>query len=82
MSPTAVASAGTINSSPVQGPKNKKPFPSSDSSLAYVDEEAGNSPSFLDSYGQRAYSRLRLALAFRFFVRYSLAEGVAGHITL
>lgn len=51
-------------------------------SLAYVDEEAENPPKFSDPYEERAYLKHRLAIAFRVFAQFGLAEGVAGHITL
>ena len=82
MSPTAIPPAEIIDPSPVQALKTKKQYASGDPSLAYVDEEAENPPTFSDPYEERAYLKHRLALAFRVFARHGLAEGVAGHITL
>lgn len=82
MSPSAIPPAEIIDPSPVQALKTKKQYASGDPSLAYVDEEAENPPTFTDPYEERAYLKHRLALAFRVFARNGLAEGVAGHITL
>ncbi|KAG4440076.1 hypothetical protein IFR05_004419 [Cadophora sp. M221] len=63
--------------------KNLQPdYSSGHPSLAYVDEEAENAPKFEDPYAERAYLKHRLAIAFRVFAQFGLAEGVAGHITL
>jgi len=82
MSPSVVHPAEIIDPSPVQALKTKKQYASSDPSLAYVDEEAENPPTFSDPYEERAYLKHRLALAYRVFAKHGLAEGVAGHITL
>lgn len=57
-------------------------YASGNPSLAYVDEEAENPPKFSDLYEERAYLKHRLAIAFRVFAQFELAEGVAGHITV
>ncbi|KAJ8116682.1 hypothetical protein OPT61_g1933 [Boeremia exigua] len=82
MSPSAISSAEIVDPSPVQALESKQQYASGDPSLAYVDEEAENPPSFSDPYEERAYLKHRLALAFRVFAKHGLAEGVAGHITL
>lgn len=66
----------------MQSLETKRQYASGDPSLAYVDEEAENPPSFSDPYEERAYLKHRLALAFRVFAKHGLSEGVAGHITL
>ncbi|KAF3043563.1 hypothetical protein E8E11_007796 [Didymella keratinophila] len=82
MSPSVVAPAEIIDPSPMQALQTKQLYASGNPSLAYVDEEAENPPSFSGPYEERAYLKHRLALAFRVFARHGLAEGVAGHITL
>lgn len=57
-------------------------YTSGNPSLAYVDEEAESPPKFTDPYEERTYLKHRLAIAFRVFAQFGLAEGVAGHITV
>jgi hypothetical protein len=71
-----------IDHSPVQALKTKTQYASGDPSLAYVDEKARNPSQFSDPYEERAYSKHRLAPAFRVFAGHDLAEGVPGHITM
>lgn len=59
-----------------------KTYTSGDPSLAIVDDEAEQAPKFDDPYEERKYLKHRLALAFRVFANFGLAEGVAGHITV
>ncbi|KAH7317562.1 class II aldolase/adducin domain protein [Rhexocercosporidium sp. MPI-PUGE-AT-0058] len=90
MSPTAtlgddpVASDCSISqSNPVATQKqSQKEYTSGHPSLAYVDEEAEEPPKLSDPYEERAYLKHRLAIAFRVFAQFGLAEGVAGHITV
>jgi hypothetical protein len=60
----------------------EKAYTSGNPSLAYVDAEAEEAPKFEDKYEERKYLKHRLAIAFRIFAQFGLAEGVAGHITL
>lgn len=70
-------------SNPLATQKHLQPeYTSGHPSLAYVDEEAESPPKFSDPYEERAYLKHRLAIAFRVFAQFGLAEGVAGHITL
>lgn len=82
MSPSAILEDQVIDPSPVQALQKKKQYTSGDPSLAFVDEEAENPPTFTDVYEERAYLKHRLVLAFRVFAQHGLSEGVAGHITL
>lgn len=59
-----------------------KTYTSGDPRLAIVDDEAEQAPKFDDPYEERKYLKHRLALAFRVFANFGLAEGVAGHITI
>ncbi|PVH71445.1 class II aldolase/adducin domain protein [Cadophora sp. DSE1049] len=90
MSPTATLDDGPVasdcsitQSNPLATQKQLQPeYTSGHPSLAYVDEEAENPPKFSDPFEERAYLKHRLAIAFRVFAQFGLAEGVAGHITL
>ncbi|KAH7113325.1 class II aldolase/adducin domain protein [Dendryphion nanum] len=76
MTPHAAASMLDTKNRPQPIHKSGNP------SLAYVDEEAENPPKFSDPYEERTYLKHRLAIAFRVFAQFGLAEGVAGHITV
>lgn len=66
----------------VAAKEGRQNYRSGDPSLAVVDEEVEQAPHFDDPHEERKYLKHRLALAFRVFANFGLAEGVAGHITL
>lgn len=55
---------------------------SGDPSLAFIQDETSQAPSFEDKFEERKYLKHRLVLAFRVFAHFGFAEGVAGHITV